>query len=498
MATLTLTQLNEVGQMLVDGGGVVNIIAAIAGIIAVSAVMIGLGLALSFVIPYIAPAIPALLVLVAVLGTTLLAAKTMESLGKIEVDLGEYEASEKEGGSPRKAKGLKGTVGQILSFVPWILDQLSKNDMGFFNSIKTTAKLAAADIMIFKVRNTLDRIAKVGESLQSIGNLYLDEDKITTNIEKLFTFANSLDEKISKFVENEKPSTLTKDLAVSATVGAIFPVIGVGMFIGSAIKRRQEDKFNKADKKLNKIQQIITPLVNIGNSLSSIQNLKLDEDKIMANIENLFNFVEKIGSKIKTSLNTNSLRGIDEDVFEEVLNPMANFVQMVGDNLNNISKVDSSKMKKNIDNYVKFIDKINTIEVEKVKATTDMFKQMSEFSNSIKGDFDKLAEALSEKLLPVLEDLKEVMGVLPEKIDSGFNKTSASIGAAASPQSKESIEAQVIRENPSLNKEEVEKIVSTRLNEKANADANGLTAKLDELISLLKGSSGERVLVEVL
>ena len=46
-----------------------------------------------------------------------------------------------------------------------------------------------------------------------------------------------------------------------------------------------------------------------------------------------------------------------------------------------------------------------------------------------------------------------------------------------------------------MTKEEVDAMVKTRINEKAQADANGVTAKMDELISLLKGFGGENVVV---
>jgi hypothetical protein len=41
-------------------------------------------------------------------------------------------------------------------------------------------------------------------------------------------------------------------------------------------------------------------------------------------------------------------------------------------------------------------------------------------------------------------------------------------------------------------------MVKTRINEKAQDDANGMNAKLDELISLLKGFGGDTVVVKTI
>ena len=168
--------------------------------------------------------------------------------------------------------------------------------------------------------------------------------------------------------------------------------------------------------------------------------------------------------------------------------------------LNSISidTADVDNAGKMLDNYVNFVDKVNSVEVNKLENATNMFKQMSRFSTSIKGDFDKLAESLSEKLLPVLEELKEVMNVIPEKIDVGFQSTSASIAATTAAPTKENVTAQVNRENPNLTADEVDKIVTTRMNEKATTDANGVAAKLDEMITLLKGFGSGYVTVKTI
>lgn len=62
-----------------------------------------------------------------------------------------------------------------------------------------------------------------------------------------------------------------------------------------------------------------------------------------------------------------------------------------------------------INNNIKFLDKVNGIDTERLKSATDLFKQMAEFSKTINGNFDKLADAFSEKMLEVLESIDNVL-----------------------------------------------------------------------------------------
>jgi len=70
-----------------------------------------------------------------------------------------------------------------------------------------------------------------------------------------------------------------------------------------------------------------------------------------------------------------------------------------------LSKINTGVLQKNTDNFIRFIDKANSVDVEKITSIRDMFEQIAEFSKSVQGDFDKLADVLSEKLVVILEKL---------------------------------------------------------------------------------------------
>lgn len=157
-----------------------------------------------------------------------------------------------------------------------------------------------------------------------------------------------------------------------------------------------------------------------------------------------------------------------------------------------------NKSTKALSGFIRLVNKIDKIDVQKLQTAERMFAHITEFSRSIRGNFKALAETINEDLMPVLEELKKIMEEIPEKLDTGFAGTAASIGAANAPLTEESIGAQVKRENPAISPEEFSKIVKERLAEQAKSNATGVEAKLDELIKLLKGDGSSYVVVDTI
>jgi hypothetical protein len=155
-----------------------------------------------------------------------------------------------------------------------------------------------------------------------------------------------------------------------------------------------------------------------------------------------------------------------------------------------VSSTDVNNQKKLLTNYGDFLTKVNNIDIGKVKTTADMFAQMARFSESVSGDFDNLANSINENLMPVLEELKKVMEGMDKTLEKGFADTSASIGAAGTTANAAEMGAQVSRENPKANQDEVDALVRERLKKQDRDKAQGVATKLDELIRLLKGQTG--------
>jgi hypothetical protein len=122
-----------------------------------------------------------------------------------------------------------------------------------------------------------------------------------------------------------------------------------------------------------------------------------------------------------------------------------------------------------------------------------MFKEMKEFSESISGNFDGLAEALNEKIAPLLEELKGLIEKIPESVDksastistSMYNTTSIANGTAT----PSTMTQQVQSENPTMSKEEVNRMVDQRMTQQAQSVNKGIEMKLEELIDVLQNYS---------
>jgi hypothetical protein len=586
MAALVILVAAVVGNMLKESDSIKAILWTISGMIAISVIMVALGMALSVAAPGIGMAIAGLTPVAILLGMMVGTGMAIMKLAELEMDdkIGEYDKDKGVG------KGAMGNIGKILSFVKWLIIQLddvatgevngifgirkksnvskARNEKRFMKQVKDTintivniannikelskikftqqdvndlvgsggsiesifnvikeietkifgdangknglmseedkkSKLRNIDIILphrllkkaFNNResqakrklNRINRIIKtlgdISVAINSIKDLEINEETILSKIQKLFTFINKLENQINK--------QLLAETVIIEAVGEN------GIKGKKQIETLSNSELRKSGKRLTKIDNIINSVQNICNALNSVKDIKLtDTDKmtIDTNVTKMFGSINSISSIIT---NESKKVKVDEDTINAIT-PLIDYIGKLDSAFSKMSNADSTKIEKNVDTYVKFVKSVNTIEVQKAEKTAQLFEKMSQFSSSIKGDFDKLAEALSEKMLPVLEDLKDVMEKVPEKLDTGFANTSASIAAANAPVTIENVAAQLNRENPDKDKDYIEKLLDKRMAEKAQQEANSTTAKLDELITLLKGFGPQVAVVKTL
>ena len=385
-------------------------------------------------------------------------------------------------------KTLKGAILDNTEKIFLFIESLETKIADFMDKKSTLSnrELKASDNKLSKVDGIISSLGNIKTALESIKDFNLDKDLtidesldknnnniktlkgvILDNTEKIFMFIDKLEEKIKSFI-NDKGVLSTRDI-------------------------------NNFEEKLSKHNNIIKTISGITTDLKSINELDFKDGSTLQN-----EITQNITGAFKTIKTISSILSGDSENGKIQFNPaeaaiakdVLGYVESLNKSFISIGNADATTVGKNIDNYSKFIGKVSTINVEKVKTVATMFEHMAEFSNSIKGNFDKLAESLSDKLLPVLEDLKEIMSEVPDKLDTGFRNTSASIAATNAAPTKSNIAAQVVREQPGMSKEEVDKLVEARFNERAKTDANGIAAKLDELISMFKGMSSDVAVVK--
>lgn len=154
----------------------------------------------------------------------------------------------------------------------------------------------------------------------------------------------------------------------------------------------------------------------------------------------------------------------------------------------NNNKVDLNKLKETTNNYIKFLDKIGSIRVDNLTKAASVFKQMAQFSESINGNFDGLAETINERLMPVLEELKQIMNESSDRLEKGFNSTNETLVATSPvPVSKSSMTGIVKAGNPGMTDSQASAAADKRLADQMRSQSQTLVAKLDEVIELLSG-----------
>ena len=291
-------------------------------------------------------------------------------------------------------------------------------------------------------------------------------------------------------------------------------ISGAQSVIDSIFKRPDTAPIGKEDsKKTGLLGRFVSFLEGLGDGVEMIASMGWLSTALIS-----VSMVGKLAEHLKTINSLPDLSGIDtktvaictaaDKVIDNIVAPSdktitdtsrLSILERVNTALIGFNSISTEQIENNtkaVDNYVRFIDKVNTVEVSKLEKSAQMFKQMANFSNSIKGNFEKLAESINEDLMPVLEELKEIMEKVPTAIETNGANVSAAVASTTVAPTTTNVTKQVERENPGMDKKQVEQLVQARLREHANSAANSTASKIDELISLLKGYSGDHVIVQ--
>lgn len=241
-------------------------------------------------------------------------------------------------------------------------------------------------------------------------------------------------------------------------------IISVGMVYVLAKQLNYIEKIKISDKAVKeKTKLIIDTSYNVINILSNpgVESSSIDKlEKIYNNIGN----VNKIISMLKSM----------SDVMSK---------------FNHISDKDVENNTKTISNYIKYVDKINTLKIENVKSLTNMFKEMSRLSESIGGDFDRLADALSEKIAPLLQELRDLIKDVPKQIDSSsksINQTIVDNAGGPASWTPDSIQRNITNSGNNMNTEQMRQEHMIKANE-TRMENEKITSLLQDILDVLSG-----------
>jgi hypothetical protein len=239
-------------------------------------------------------------------------------------------------------------------------------------------------------------------------------------------------------------------------------------------------KISKVEDYLEDICDVMEELGEVVDEFNKIQTI---EDTKMKSITNSTNHL--------ISLVNNLVTGVKAGVWsvDKRLDQMGRLYKVIRD----FSSLSPSQVKNSeaiTKNYISLLDKIGTTDIEKLKTTVNLFEKMAEFSKSINGNFEGLAEALNEKIAPLLEKIQNGMDGLKSSVEQSSADVSSSVYAASQGTlSNEEMKKQVGRENPQASEKDKNDMVMKRMQQQIIKQNNELSSNIDELISLFRNGN---------
>jgi hypothetical protein len=226
-----------------------------------------------------------------------------------------------------------------------------------------------------------------------------------------------------------------------------------------------EDMNRRSRQALESVMSSCSGLKNLVDAVKEVS--KYDNAKIITEVGKVGTFVSKY---IEVYNNITGEKGIKSNkITEERFETFKDFIEET----KNFTSIKTDALKTNVDSFTTFVDKANSIDTDKIKTVKDMFAEMTELSKSMKGDFDKLADVLSDKLVVVLEKLQETISGIPTDISVNQNtmsKNNSTNTFTSNTQTKQQTQANTLQ---------------PQNNDKINKNLVDIKDSLDDMILLL-------------
>ena len=297
----------------------------------------------------------------------------LEAAGKVSrsVIFGEGQEKPKEDPSKKEKKGFWGTL------LDWAIDT---------------------------VQDVLGPLASIVGALASIPYLLM----MLTSIGLVWAIASIL--------KNIQTINLN---GVDAGVGRIITAVNtvISKLFGSKSPFKEYD--NKQAKKIFKVLNVLSQLADWLDILLNGSNLMVPARSGLKDV-NMSTLIKQL--KLIPSVSHNTVMAIrnlnniaKENIDDNKVRSRMSLLGILGEQLKKFP-TQMGDPSAAIDNYIKFFDKINTVKLENLKSTERIFAHMAAFAKSINGNFDGLADALNDKIAPLLEELKKLLEEIPAQI----------------------------------------------------------------------------------
>lgn len=197
----------------------------------------------------------------------------------------------------------------------------------------------------------------------------------------------------------------------------------------------------KGSAKIGKVEEIGTVLPRNTKSMvemvSEMNTLKIGDG--LATINRL----QTMTSAVVTNMRTISTADLDEDSITRRIGLM----KALNDYLGSIVQVDDKAVKNTkeiTDTYIKFLDRLDKADLQRLQVTERMLRNWADLSQSIRGNFEGFATSINEHIAPLLKDLNmtmdevrqlqhQIMSDLAVSPDNGLSTTSGFDAPTAGP-----------------------------------------------------------------
>ena len=142
----------------------------------------------------------------------------------------------------------------------------------------------------------------------------------------------------------------------------------------------------------------------VAKNIKYLSELKIESGKAKTNTINLLQDTQSIIDTVKV---------FDIKKEKDVLRSLrfavdvTRLIKKISKNIEKIGESKPGSIDTVLSSYEKLITKVDKVDLEKLKTTATLFEKMSDFSKSINGNFEGLADTLNEKIAPLLEKLQE-------------------------------------------------------------------------------------------
>ena len=260
---------------------------------------------------------------------------------------------------------------------------------------------------IKKVENREDFLEELGECVGPVLDLF----KMVSDLAKGTVEVDGRKVSLVGFIQSNQGNITN---SIKSVILAFMDAMSMGMPLGKATDWWTdvfEEYMDAAKDGLEEVPKVISPLVNLITSVKDIA-LAINDTKKVADLSTVASDTREIINAVLLSVTHPSLQTFNPNGLNKTFSSLEELSVSLANITRNFSGVegkDTTGFDGMIDTTARFINKVNTINVSKANSLANLFDKLAKLSESLDGNFDRLADAISDKLINVLAELNETM-----------------------------------------------------------------------------------------